>query len=71
MGLQRATADTSPPTPASKATPRLTRSEGECGKFLVPTARPAIFDCNVLAFDKSGLAEALAKCVEEVCGILR
>src|SRR5262249_4594737 len=38
----------------------------QCGKPIVVTLRPAVFDRNVLAFDVAGFFQTLAECAKEV-----
>ena len=65
-----AIAEGSAAEPDQQLHPAATRSDARAGKPVVLAARPAIFDGNVLAFDKAGLAQALAECSEQVDGIL-
>ena len=38
----------------------------QCGKPIVATLRPAVFDRDVLAFDVAGFLQTLAVCANEV-----
>src|SRR5215472_1972110 len=39
----------------------------QCGKPIVMTFRPAIFDRDILAFDGAGFLQALVECRYEMC----
>src|SRR5262245_35019141 len=45
----------------------MNKISGQCRQLVVPTLGPAIFDRDILAFDKSGRFQAQAECAQPVC----